>query len=75
LYGTGMRRRSSLSAVSVSIGGVALAVDFLGAHPQLVGVEQANVKMPQTLRGAGMVDVVITVDGHISNIAQINIGN
>src|SRR5215813_389935 len=75
LYGTGMRRRSSLSAVSVSIGGVALAVDFLGAHPQLVGVEQLNVKMPQTLRGRGMVDVVITVDGFVSNIAQINIGD
>jgi len=74
LYGTGMRRRSSLSAVSVTIGGVALAVDFLGAHQQLAGVEQLNVKMPQTLRGRGEVEVVITVDGRISNTSRINIG-
>jgi uncharacterized protein (TIGR03437 family) len=75
LYGTGMRRRSSMSAVSVSIGGLALSADYLGAHPQLEGVEQVNVKMPQTLRNRGIVDVVITVDGRVSNIAKINIGN
>jgi uncharacterized protein (TIGR03437 family) len=70
-----MRRRSSLSAVSVSIGGVTLSVDYLGAHPQLVGVEQINVKMPQSLKGRGLVDVLVTVDGHVSNIAKINIGS
>ncbi|MCI0351342.1 MAG: CAP domain-containing protein [Acidobacteriales bacterium] len=75
LYGTGMRRRSSLSAVSVTIGGIALAVDFLGAHQQLAGVEQINVRMPQALRGRGIVDVVVSVDGRASNIAKINIGN
>lgn len=75
LYGTGMRRRSSLGAVRVTIGGVALAVDFLGAHSRLAGVDQLNVKLPQTLRGRGDVDVVVTVDGRVSNTAKINIGN
>ncbi len=75
LYGTGMRRRSSMSAVSVMIGGLALSVDYLGAHAQLAGVEQLNVKMPQSLRGRGAVDVIITVDGRISNTARINIAN
>lgn len=75
LYGTGMRRRSSLSAVRVTIGGVALSVDYLGAHSRLVGVDQVNVKLPQALRGRGMVDVVVTVDGRVSNVAKINIGN
>ena len=75
LYGTGMRRRSSMSAVQVTIGGVTLAVDYLGGHAQLAGVDQLNVKMPQSLRGRGLVDVIITVDGHVSNIAKINIGN
>jgi uncharacterized protein (TIGR03437 family) len=75
LYGTGMRRRSSMSAVSVTIGGLAISADYLGAHPQLEGVEQVNVKMPQTLQNRGIVDVVITVDGRVSNIAKINIGN
>ncbi len=75
LYGTGMRRRSSLNAVRVTIGGVGLAVDFLGAHSRLVGVDQINVKMPLTLRGRGLVDVAVTVDGRVSNISKINIGN
>src|SRR5215468_8023193 len=46
LYGTGMRRRSSMSAVQVTIGGMAIPVDFLGAHSQLVGVDQINVRLP-----------------------------
>ncbi|HKQ77745.1 MAG TPA: CAP domain-containing protein [Blastocatellia bacterium] len=75
LYGTGMRRRSSLSAVSVTIGGIALAVDYLGAHAQFMGVEQINVRMPQALRGRGLVDLVITVDGRASNTAKILIGS
>jgi len=75
LYGTGARRRSSLSAVSVTIGGMAIAVDYLVAHPQYVGVDQINVKMPLALRGRGDVDVVVTVDGRASNMARINIGN
>ncbi|MGH9934618.1 MAG: hypothetical protein ACREAM_00130, partial [Blastocatellia bacterium] len=75
LYGTGARRRSSMSAVSVTIGGMPIAVDYLSAHPQYVGVDQLNVRMPLTLRGRGDVDVVVTVDGRASNIARINIGN
>lgn len=75
LYGTGMRRRSSLSAVSVTIGGMPLPANYLGAHPQLVGVDQVNVMLPQALRGRGDVDVVVTIDGHVSNTAKINIGN
>ncbi len=75
LYGTGMRRRSSLGAVSVTIGGMPLSVDFLGAHAQLAGVDQINVRMPQALRGRGPVDVIVTVDGRPSNTARINIGN
>jgi uncharacterized protein (TIGR03437 family) len=63
-----------MSAVGVTIGGMALAVDYLGAVSQLVGVEQLNVKMPQALRNRGLVDVVITVDGRVSNIAKVNIG-
>ncbi|MGE0127248.1 MAG: CAP domain-containing protein [Blastocatellales bacterium] len=75
LYGTGMRRRSSLGAVRVTIGGIALSVDYLGAHSRLAGVDQINVRLPQSLRGRGMVDVVVTVDGRVSNVAKINIGN
>jgi uncharacterized protein (TIGR03437 family) len=75
LYGTGIRRRSGLSAVRVTIGGMALSVDYAGAHSQFAGEDQINVRLPLALRGRGDVDVVATVDGRVSNRARINIGN
>ncbi len=75
LYGTGLRRRSSMTNVKVLIGGVQAEVSFLGAHSRLVGVDQMNIKLPQTVRGRGNVDVVVTIDGKNANTVTINIGN
>ncbi len=75
LYGTGLRRRSSLTNVRVLIGGVQAEVSFLGAHSRLVGVDQMNIKLPQTVRGRGNVDVVVIIDGKTANTVTINIGN
>lgn len=75
LYGTGLRRRSSLTNVKVLIGGVQAEISFLGAHSKLVGVDQMNIKLPQTVRGRGAVDVVVTIDGKTANTVTINIGN
>lgn len=75
LYGTGVRRRSSLSAVRVTIGGITLSVEYAGAHSQFEGEDQINVKLPLALRGRGDVDVVVMVDGRVSNRSRINIGN
>lgn len=75
LYGTGLRRRSSMTNVRVTIGGVQAEVSFLGAHSRLIGVDQMNIKLPQTLRGRGNVDVVVTIDGKTANTVTINIGN
>ena len=75
MYGTGLRLRSSLSAVRVAIGGITVPVLYLGAHSRLAGVDQLNLRLPLELRGRGMVDVVVTVDGRVSNIARLNVGN
>ena len=75
LYGTGLRRRSSLSNARVMIGGVQCEVTFLGAHPRLAGLDQMNIKLPQELRGRGDVDVIVTIDGRAANAVRINIGN
>lgn len=75
LYTTGTRRRSSLSAVRVTVGGVNAAVTYLGANPRFSGLDQLNAKLPLEIRGRGMVDVVVTVDGRVSNVAKLNIGN
>ncbi len=75
LYGTGMRGRSSLSGVRVTIGGISAPVTYLGAHGQFPGLDQLNVKLPLELRGRGQVDVVVTIDNRASNTARLNIGN
>ncbi|HKQ78610.1 MAG TPA: NF038122 family metalloprotease [Blastocatellia bacterium] len=71
LFGTGIRSRTALSAVSAAIGGVAGAVIYAG--PQgFIGLDQANVLIPQTLAGRGEVDLVLTVDGVNSNVVRVN---
>ncbi|MDQ3012886.1 MAG: CAP domain-containing protein [Acidobacteriota bacterium] len=75
LYGTGLRRRSSMSNVRATIGGVQAEITFLGAHSRLAGLDQINIKLPQELRGRGNVDVVVTIDGKTANTVTINLGN
>jgi uncharacterized protein (TIGR03437 family) len=74
LFGTGFRYRSALSAVTCQIGGeTSDQVQFAGAQGTLVGLDQANVRIPRSLAGRGEVDVVITVDGKAANTVRINI--
>jgi uncharacterized protein (TIGR03437 family) len=75
LFGTGFRRRSSLSNVQVMIGGVAAQVEYAGAQSDFAGLDQLNVKLPMSLRGRGEVDLVLTVDGRAANRVRINIAN
>lgn len=73
LYGTGIRKRSSLGAVRVSIGGTAAAVSYAGPQPQYPGLDQVNVLLPRSLRGRGEVEVVLTVDGKVANTVRVNV--
>jgi uncharacterized protein (TIGR03437 family) len=72
LYGTGVRFRSSLSAVQAIIGGEALNVDYAGRHSSLVGLDQLNVRLPRSLIGRGDVVVALTVDGRPANVVQVS---
>lgn len=53
LFGTGFRGMAGKPAVS--IGGIAVEVDFAGPHSVFVGLDQINVKVPRSLHGAGEV--------------------
>ena len=72
-YGTGIRNRSALSNVTVTIGGTAAAVQYAGAAPGFVGLDQVNVLVPLALGGRGEVNAVVTVDGAISNEVTVNV--
>ncbi|HMV82584.1 MAG TPA: hypothetical protein PLD20_08940 [Blastocatellia bacterium] len=73
LYGSGVRRRSNLSAVRVTVGGVALPADYASEAPGFTGLDQINVLLPRTLIGRGEVDVTVVVDGLTANTVRIRI--
>lgn len=73
LYGTGIRNRSSLANVTVSINGTAVPSLYAGPAPGYAGLDQVNVPLPLSLRGSGEVNVSATVDGQASNAVTINI--
>ena len=71
LYGTGVRGRSSLAGVSVSVGGVNAPVIFAGPQGDVPGFDQINARLPQSLAKRGITDVVLTVEGRAANTLQI----
>jgi len=73
LFGTGLRFRSSLPAVTVKIGGIDAQVLYAGPQGGFVGLDQLNVAVPRSLIGRGEVDVVLTVDGQTANTVRVNI--
>jgi uncharacterized protein (TIGR03437 family) len=63
LFGTGWRNRSSLSAVSVTVGGIPCHLYYAGPGSGSGPTDQANVLLPRSLAGRGLVDVVMTEMG------------
>jgi uncharacterized protein (TIGR03437 family) len=72
-YGTGIRNRSSLANVAVTINGMSVPVLYAGPTPGFAGLDQVNVGLVLGLRGAGESNVVLTADGQASNTVTINI--
>jgi uncharacterized protein (TIGR03437 family) len=73
LYGTGIRNLSALANVQVTINGVAVPVQYAGAQPTYPGLDQVNVSLPAALAGKGNANIVLIVDGQISNTVIVAI--
>ncbi|MCI0366446.1 MAG: hypothetical protein L0219_21495, partial [Phycisphaerales bacterium] len=73
LFGTGIRYRSSLSAVSAKIGGADAQVMFAGALDGFVGLDQVNIRLERSLIGRGEVDVTLTTDGQAANTVKVSV--
>ena len=73
LFGTGIRSRSALSAVTAGIGGTSSEVLYAGAQGGFVGLDQVNLRLARTLIGRGEVDVALSVDGAAANTVRVNI--
>jgi uncharacterized protein (TIGR03437 family) len=68
LFGTGIRNAKK---VTVTVGGQPVPVLYAGSELVFPGLDQVNIPILLTLRGAGLVDVVVTADGQASNPVQI----
>jgi uncharacterized protein (TIGR03437 family) len=76
LYGTGFRFRSSLPAMTVTVGGIPLVPIYAGkAGNDSLYTDQANVPLPRSLAGSGLVGVVMTADGTTSNTVKVAFGH
>jgi uncharacterized protein (TIGR03437 family) len=72
-YGTGIRNASSLANVKVTINGVTLPAQYAGPAPGFAGLDQVNVALSLALRGSGLANATVTVDGQTSNAVTIDI--
>ncbi|MGH9660523.1 MAG: IPT/TIG domain-containing protein, partial [Bryobacteraceae bacterium] len=70
IYATGL---DLSSAPQVTIGGVAVPVQFYGNAPGFLGLQQINVQLLASLAGAGRVGVRVRAGGKTSNIVEITI--
>ena len=73
LYGTGIRNFSAIANVKCTVAGVPAPVAFAGPQGEFAGLDQVNVQVPPNLAGTGESNVVLTVDGIVSNTVRINL--
>ena len=73
LFGTGIRNRSSMSNVTVTINGISVPVPYAGPQPEFPGLDQVNVALTLNLRGSGETNVVLMVDGQAANPVTVNL--
>ncbi len=71
LYGTGIRGRSSLSDVSVTIGGLPATVLYAGPQSTFPGLDQVNILIPQGLAGSKQVNVQLKILTDTANTVQL----
>lgn len=73
LYGTGLRLRSSLTAVQARLATTEAPVSFAGTQGSLTGLDQVNLRLPRSLAGSGEVTVTLTVEGRAANSVRVSI--
>ena len=73
LYGSGIRGRSALGAVSVSVGGTDTAVSYAGPQNEFAGLDQINAELSRSLIGRGEVTINCTVDSRTTNELTVTI--
>jgi uncharacterized protein (TIGR03437 family) len=71
LYATGIRAVDSAANVTVFAGSARLPVLYAAAQPSYAGLDQINVVLPSSLRGAGSLPLRVVVAGFSTNTVFI----
>jgi uncharacterized protein (TIGR03437 family) len=71
LFGTGFRFQSGAPLAAAA--GLTLTPIYAGSQGQLVGLDQINFVIPETLRGKGETDLVFQFDGQSANAIRIKV--
>jgi hypothetical protein len=66
-----LRGLTNLANASATVGGQTAVVDYAGQVTGLVGLDQVNLTLPQSLRGQGTVPISLTLDGKTANTLNI----
>ncbi|MFN0085312.1 MAG: LamG-like jellyroll fold domain-containing protein [Blastocatellia bacterium] len=72
LFGTGLRKRTSLDNAMASIGGLLVPLGFAGPQGPLAGLDQINLELPRSLAGRGEVNVILTLDARTANPVTVS---
>ncbi|HEY6393173.1 MAG TPA: hypothetical protein VIX89_17970, partial [Bryobacteraceae bacterium] len=70
LYGVGIRRGGQIARVRIA--GQDLTPLYAGPQVQYGGVDQVNVALPASLRGAGDVTITIVIGDQVSNTVVVH---
>jgi uncharacterized protein (TIGR03437 family) len=73
LYATGTRNHSSLATVQCAIGSVSVPVEYAGPSGAVPGLDQVNLRLTPALKGLGVANLVLTVDGIPANTVSVDI--
>jgi uncharacterized protein (TIGR03437 family) len=74
LYGTGLRYRSDMQSVKVTIGESPTPALSIGASSIMPGLDQLTVgPLPGALRGRGFIEILVEVDRKASNRVMIRV--
>lgn len=73
LFGTGIRRRSALSAIKVMVGDIEAPVANAEAVASFAGLDQVALRLPRSLAGLGEAGVQLRVDGKAANRVNVYI--
>jgi uncharacterized protein (TIGR03437 family) len=73
LFGTGIRGRSGLESVRVTIGGRSATVLAAEQHSQFAGLDQVNVELPADVANGQTLQIVLAVEGRLANTVEVQV--